>query len=153
MTQLDDLMPHALAWAQQQEAQILQNGVALDENERALAEKIGVRNSTRVRLLAVDEMPQQQQPILRDAAALQTGFFAPGTQGMTLGASIFVARGQWRERTLIAHELVHVAQYERLGIAAFLARYLRECLTVGYWNAPLEVEARQESARVLRNEG
>ena len=44
---------------------------------------------------------------------------------------------------MIAHELVHVAQYERLGgIEPFLRQYLRECLTVGYDESALENEAR-----------
>ena len=133
----------------QQEAHILEYGAALTERETALARQLGVQNSARVRLLAIDEMPRPQQSELR-AAALQSGFFAPGTQGMTLGAGVFVARAAWRELDLVAHELVHVAQYESLGIEEFLRRYLRECLTVGYWNAPLEIEAREESARVLK---
>jgi hypothetical protein len=37
---------------------------------------------------------------------------------------------------------VHTAQYERLGgIEPFLRQYLRECLTIGYPEAPLEQEA------------
>lgn len=152
LTQLDALLPHAVTWAQQQEAQILRDGAALNEHEVTLARELGVQEPTRVRLLKVDEMPQPQQPILR-AAALQSGFFTPGTQGMTLGAGVFIARERWGDLDLIAHELVHVAQYEMLGIETFLQRYLRECLTVGYWNAPLEIEAREASARVLERGG
>jgi hypothetical protein len=50
---------------------------------------------------------------------------------------------------LIAHELVHAAQYERLGgILPFLRQYLVECLTIGYANAPMELEAAEMAARV-----
>ena len=148
LTHLDDLLPHAVAWAQQQQAHILDYGDALSERETEVARQLGVQEISRVRLLAIDEMPRPQQPELR-VAALQSGFFAPDTQGMTLGEGVFIARTAWRALDLVAHELVHVAQYERLGIEKFLQRYLRECLTVGYWNAPLEIEAREESTRVL----
>ena len=48
----------------------------------------------------------------------------------------------WRVRALIAHELVHVMQYERFGgILPFLRQYLSECLTIGYPEALLEQEA------------
>jgi hypothetical protein len=45
-------------------------------------------------------------------------------------------------RRLFAHELTHVAQYERLGKAALLRDYMTQMLMVGYDRAPLEVEAR-----------
>jgi hypothetical protein len=55
----------------------------------------------------------------------------------------------WRDRLLVVHELVHVAQYERSGgILPFLRRYLFECLTVGYSASPLELEAIAVTARV-----
>jgi len=57
-------------------------------------------------------------------------------------AAIFVRSDCWCERRLIAHELVHTVQYERLGgIRPFLRQYLTECLTVGYPAAPMEQEA------------
>jgi uncharacterized protein YjaZ len=47
---------------------------------------------------------------------------------------------------LLAHELHHVAQYERLGIAGFARRYITELLVAGYANAPLEAEANAAAA-------
>lgn len=44
---------------------------------------------------------------------------------------------------LIKHELKHVEQYERLGFLSFLLKYLWFSLLYGYYNNPLEVEARQ----------
>jgi hypothetical protein len=47
------------------------------------------------------------------------------------------------------HELVHTAQYERLGgIVAFLRKYLSECATSGYRAAPLEEEAIAVAQRI-----
>ena len=47
---------------------------------------------------------------------------------MTLGRLILVLRDDDRSgrRTLLAHELVHVAQYAQWGTTRFLWRYVRE---------------------------
>lgn len=49
---------------------------------------------------------------------------------------------------LLAHELVHVGQY-RSGATwlTFLLSYVRH----GYWNSPLEIEARETEGRIRRN--
>ena len=77
-------------------------------------------------------------------------FLTPATRGLALQYGIFIRSDCWRERTLIAHELVHTAQYERLGgILPFLRKYLFECVTIGYPEAPLEQEAIIQSARLF----
>ena len=64
-------------------------------------------------------------------------------RGLTLSYGIFVRSDHWRDRTLILHELAHIAQYERLGgIEPFLRQYLLVCATVGYSNSGMEDEAR-----------
>ena len=70
-----------------------------------------------------------------DMAGLEPG-------GMALGKGIYILEGHSR---VLRHELVHVAQYQQLGgIGPFMRRYLVECLTHGYADAPLEVEAREK---------
>lgn len=49
----------------------------------------------------------------------------------------FFARPSW-----VIHELKHVEQYERMGTFRFLLKYFLEHLRRGYWNNPLEAEAR-----------
>ncbi len=62
---------------------------------------------------------------------------------------IFIRSDCLRDRALIVHELAHTAQYERLGgILPFLRKYLFECLTTGYSEAPLEQEAISMADRV-----
>ncbi|HEX8372839.1 MAG TPA: hypothetical protein VF585_08675, partial [Chthoniobacterales bacterium] len=62
--------------------------------------------------------------------------------GLALGYGIFVRSDRESDRFLVAHELVHTAQYERCGsCTAFLRQYLHECLIVGYPAAPMEQEA------------
>ncbi len=57
----------------------------------------------------------------------------------------FLARESW-----VCHELRHVAQYERYGLAGFLLRYLWESMRRGYHANRFEAEARAaESDRTL----
>jgi hypothetical protein len=52
------------------------------------------------------------------------------------------------ENRLLFHELVHVAQYEKLGLAEFAAKYVNGFLTGGsYETIPLEQNAYELDAR------
>ena len=123
-------------------------GVPLSDTELADAKAIGVRNPERVRLLQVEMVPAPAHPMLR-AAAASINFLTAAPRGLALDYGIFVRADCWRDRALIAHELVHTAQYERLGgILPFLQTYILQCATVGYLNAPLELEAVATSTRI-----
>lgn len=56
---------------------------------------------------------------------------------------IFVRRGVHASPRLIAHELVHVDQLERMGLVRYWVRYLWFLARHGYWDNPLESEARR----------
>jgi hypothetical protein len=47
---------------------------------------------------------------------------------------------------LLAHEFVHVAQYERLGTEGFLQEYIQQIAAHGYLNAPFELEAEAKAS-------
>jgi len=141
-------VPFATQWVRMQEKRALRFGVPLNGEELADASALGVRNPDRVRLLRVEKMPTFENAALRPLAGVAERCFAH-TAGLTLNYAILVQRDYWRERSLVAHELVHVGQYERLGgIGPFLRLYLRECLVPRYPNGPLEQEAILESARI-----
>ncbi len=148
---LEELLPQICDWAQKEEENILKNGVALSADEMVTASKIGVRHPERVRLLQVSQVPMPQDAVLR-AAAAQAGLVSEQTAGMALRYGIFIRDDVWPNRSaIVAHELVHTAQYERLGgLAPFLKQYLSECLTLGYSQAPLEQEAIQTANRLSR---
>jgi len=146
IAQFPMLFPLALRWAAEQEQQILAEGVALTPEELNDAAAVGVHAADKVKLLPVSVIPRPSRPQLR-AACDAINFLTEATRGLTLGYGILVREDCWRDRTLIAHELVHVAQYERLGgIEPFLRQYLSECLTVGYENSPLEQEAERTAS-------
>ena len=141
IAQFEKLLPLAAKWAAAVEARILREGVPLSEQELANAKTMGVNEPDRVRLLQLDCVPTPADlTLMTAAAAIQ--FLTPATRGLTLRYGIFVRSDCWGERGLVAHELAHTAQYERLGgIEPFLRQYLSECLTIGYPDGPLEQEA------------
>lgn len=48
----------------------------------------------------------------------------PGMAAITLGSLVSVRRRAVSDERLLRHELAHVAQWRRLGVPGFLARYL-----------------------------
>jgi hypothetical protein len=74
----------------------------------------------------------------------------PGAAATTIGRTILVRRGLERDPLLLRHELVHVEQYRRLGVAGFLLRYLASYAGLrlrghahlaAYRRIPFEIEA------------
>ncbi len=65
---------------------------------------------------------------------------------LVLGKTIHlhnISKEQFKSsKRLIKHELKHVEQYARLGFVPFLLVYGWYSLRYGYYNNPLEVEAR-----------
>ena len=141
VAQFDRLLPLAARWAEALESRILREGIPLVREELADAKALGVGEPERVRLLCLASVPTPDDLTLR-AAAAAVQFLTPATRGLALRYGIFVRQDCWRDRRLVAHELVHTVQYERLGgIEPFLRQYLFECLTIGYPAAPMEQEA------------
>jgi len=72
-----------------------------------------------------------EHPALKEAAEA-TSLISPLTVGLTLRYGIFIRADHWGARRLVVHELVHTAQYERLGgFEPFLRQYLLECINIG----------------------
>jgi len=71
---------------------------------------------------------------------------------LTIGNTIYLHNATKQDlinnKTWLAHELVHVKQYEQLGVARFLFLYLYECLVNGYYNNKFEIEARAKEKDV-----
>lgn len=135
------VLPLAAAWVAQQERRILAAGAPLDAAQSSDAAALGVHDPARVRLLHVDRVPFPA-PWITLGLDRFAGFSIGQTAGLSARHGIFVRSDMRGDRRLLAHELAHTRQYERLGgIRPFLRRYLRECLTAGYGAADLELEA------------
>lgn len=138
---LPEILPLAVTWAEQQAENILKNGRPLSESERKIAIAVGVRRPELVRIMSVAAIPTPNNPALR-AAAAAVGLLGSNTAGITCGYGIYIREGQYGER-LVVHECRHVYQYEQYGsISAFLLEYLSQLIQHGYFEAPLELDAR-----------
>jgi hypothetical protein len=145
----EELLPLAVAWAEEQERRILAKGFHLTAAQRSDARALGVAHPERVRLLPVIAISRPENPVLR-AAAERAQIINPFTRGLTLRYGIYLRADEASDRALLAHELVHVSQYERMGgFLPFLRQYIYECLTVGYMASAQEQEAIQRSAALL----
>lgn len=96
------------------------------------------------------------------ATMVPVGFVPPGFVGITVGRRIMLRKGHEDRQQLLAHELVHVRQYQELGVPRFLARYLGEYARglvrlrkphAAYRAISFEVEAREQAARWAKRVG
>lgn len=154
------LWPCAVWWVRGRESMILHAGEPLDAEQLSLARAVGVAAPEHVRVISVACIPMPLPMVVRRMAQ-RLGWLSPHIAGMTLGHGIVLRDDCRDDRRLLAHELMHVAQYERYARvgrygrhAGFLRRYLRECVWPGYPRGPLEVEARcAEAVAVLSSRG
>jgi hypothetical protein len=118
-------MPKAVQWVTQMEQTCMEIGQPLLPQNWRDGETIGIRELAAVRVMVLNEIPLPSDPELRQLAA-QSKLITPTTAGMTFGHGIVLKAGHYN-RHLIAHELVHVMQYERFGgIEPFLVAYISE---------------------------
>ena len=141
------LLPAAVAWYWQTEQQYAPQGRLLTAKEQAIANKLGIVHPEQVRVVIAKNFPLPQDPELRKNAQ-SYGMGNPFVAGFTLGHIILLKPDYAKDKTLLAHELVHVNQVERMGQDAFVKRYITEMEMVGYRHSPLELEAytRQQAA-------
>ena len=138
---LAPLLLFAMVWVHHRQATILREGIALTHEQRDLARVLGVTAVERVRVMSASVVPMPMPDFARRVAE-SAGWISPHIVGMTLGHGIVLHDDCCGDQQLLAHELTHVHQYERLGgIAPFLRHYLRECVWLGYPLGPLEMEA------------
>lgn len=139
LTLASGIAPATSRWAADQERRILNEGKPLGAEALAFARQLEIRNPEEIRVLEVRPIPlPAPRPLVKLAGRWGLPVFEPA--GMALGRGIYLLDTHSR---ILRHELVHVAQYQRLGgIGPFMRQYLTECLIHGYLEAPLEVEAR-----------
>lgn len=128
-------------WAENESAQIIRLGQPLNEAQIAIARKVGVAQPNKIRIMEVDSLPFPEDSELRHLAQTN-GLLSPNMAGLTLGYGIYIRQGQSSNR-LLSHEFRHVYQYEQTGsLSAFIPIYLHQLYSVGYADAPFEIDAR-----------
>lgn len=144
---LPGLFKAALAWAQEMEREGLSKGKPLAFWQVHDARDVGILQPERVRMCLVDAMPEIRDMEL-SAAAAGMGFLGQGTLGLTLGHAVFIRKDHAGIRTLLRHELRHVAQCEQAGgLDRFIPEYLGQIVSLGYQGAPYEADARLHESR------
>ncbi|MGB2831500.1 MAG: hypothetical protein WBC07_01005 [Methylotenera sp.] len=139
-TVLPLLIPKAIAWAEAQSSFIGQVGQPLNDALLTVARSVGVMHPELIRVTEVPCLPLPEDLELQQAA-LESVLLGPNMVGMTFGYGIYVCHGHGTIR-LLSYEFRHSYQYEQAGsIAAFLPTYLQQIVTVGYNNAPFEIDA------------
>src|SRR5256714_8701419 len=122
--EFDRLAPLAAQWAKSQEKYILQHGVPLTTDQMADARRAGVKEIARVRVLVVHRIPLPDDKELAEAAR-HAQIITDASRGVTIGHGIIIRADSWRDRELLLHQLVHVAQCERSGgLEKFVTEYL-----------------------------
>jgi hypothetical protein len=141
LTLASGIAPATSRWAADHERRILAEGQALGPRGLAFARELEITAPESIRVLEVKSVPlPAPRPLIQLAGRWGLPVFEPA--GMALGRGIYLLDGHSR---ILRHELVHVAQYQRLGgIEPFMLQYLAECLVHGYLDSPLEVEAREK---------
>lgn len=86
--------------------------------------------------VVVMQMPVPAYQFLEDHGL--TSLFNRDVAGLTLGDTYYLLPSVAKNLQVHFHELVHVAQWQRLGGEGFVTRYLQELKGVGYENMPLE---------------
>lgn len=139
-SKLENLLPEAFAWYEATETKLLTQGRALSKIETRTAIALGVAHPERVRVVVLRNVPMPANPILLKMAK-RFGFGSRLEIGRTMGYAILVKPQGAKDPTVVGHELVHVAQQDRLGRKQFVRQILTELATVGYGKSTLELEA------------
>ena len=134
------ILPSVYRFAYSRAFNCTMQGRHLTENEIEIAKRVGVKKPFLISVLLVDEVSGPDGFILRTLGKL-AGFPFSQLAGITFGYGITVRRDVFGNK-LLAHECRHVAQYEELGFELFLTAYLTQVLSVGYWDAFFEQDAR-----------
>ena len=139
------------AYIQKQRQLFIPRTVLLNPDQKAALQPFfpaSTLDSSRVGTLAIERVPNPYfYPQL-----LAMGFTPESLPDFSQMAAVtfvdtIVSHGKLNERTLF-HELVHVVQYEKLGLGAFAAKYVRGFLSGGSYEAiPLEMNAYQLDER------
>ena len=103
----------------------------------------------RAKVVLVDKCPVP--PLSTIGLSQFAEFENMNARGITYLDTYFVLRQEAERESLHFHELVHVVQWQLLGVESFLALYADGLEKHGYRNSPLEVIAYNHEARFNSN--
>ncbi|MBJ6609082.1 MAG: hypothetical protein JG718_01860 [Candidatus Thiothrix moscowensis] len=144
--EIEHFLPLLLDWYAKAETGLVAQGRPLSRLELHIARALHIRQPDKVRIVVLEAFP------LPDDAELRAEAEASGMgqeDARTMGYAILLKPYLHEDPGVIAHELVHIAQHDRMGRETFMRRYLTELEVLGYDAAPLEVEAYERQDALL----
>ena len=142
------LLPLAYQWAKAQEDFVLTHGAQLSPRHADDAQRAGVQDCDRIRVLVVDRIPLPDDPELAEAAR-RIGILPHETRCVGFGHALIIRADSWGDRELLLHNLVHIAQCERSG---GLEHWIEQYLSNRHTCADFTVGSLEEEARGLARE-
>jgi hypothetical protein len=131
LNRVNSLLPHAMKWYDDVSKSLYNKGRALTQAEKKQAKQLGVKNPNSIRVVVLDQFPEPNKNT--------TINHFEGARAM--GNIIMIKPKHKNDSLILCHELVHVAQKDRLGLKQFLKQYAIEHEVLGYSKSLLENEA------------
>ena len=131
ITKVNALIPHAMKWYNNVEKTLYSKGRSLTPAEKRQAKVLGVKNPSAIRVVILEKFPEPNNQTANN--------HFEGARAM--GNIIMIKPRHKNNSIVLCHELVHVAQKDRMGLKQFLTRYALEREVLGYSKSLLENEA------------
>ena len=143
LNEVDSILPARLQKQRELEAYILENGRSLTETEITLARAVGVKNANRIRILEAPHIPRRNtaQRLMKGETIRRPTFRISVIGGLEAGYGLVIDEAYLDEEWLLAHELAHVHQFEKLGQEAMPRQVLIEHAVLAGKLIPIESEA------------
>jgi len=129
---IDALMPAAMTWYGNVHKALHKKGRRLTKSEKKQAVQLGVKNPDAVRVVILDKFPEP-------SGHIENNSHIEGARAM--GNIIMIKPHLKNDSVVLCHELVHVAQKDRMGLRNFLKQIALEKHILGYSKSLLEHEA------------
>ena len=128
---INALLPDAVKWYNDVSKALYSKGRGLTKAEKNQAKELGVKNPNLIRVVILDKFPEPNNQTVNN--------HFEGARAM--GNIIMIKPHHQNDSVILCHELVHVAQKDRMGLRQFLKRYAIEREVLGYSRSMLENEA------------
>lgn len=125
-------MPLAMKWYNEVAKSLYSKGRTLTPAEKKQAKQLGVKNPDAIRVVILDKFPEPSGHIANNN-------HIEGARAM--GNIIMIKPHLKNDSVVLCHELVHVAQKDRMGLRNFLKQIALENHILGYSKSLLENEA------------
>ena len=132
LDKVNALMPRAVKWYSDVEKELRSKGRELTKAETKEAQLLGVKMPDLIRVVVLDTFPEPDKDT--------SGNHFEGARAM--GNIIMIKPRHKNDSKVLCHELVHIAQKDRMGgLKGFLRQYAIEREVLGYSRSLLETEA------------